>query len=199
MAELATNHLTTNHLAQTYLGNQLQDPQLAQQLAATPYLEVMLAPSDRAKGRIYAQTTGGQTGEDPEEKTEGETVGIIKDRRWSLAEGDVFQTTGGRLLLIHLQPQTVMVLRITQTPRYTPEHALALIHLGHTLGNHHWPILVESDKIYVQLAGDRAVLESTLQGFQIPGLEIAYELRSPTQYLSFSAHHSPHHSAHHQP
>ncbi|MEM8810300.1 MAG: urease accessory protein UreE [Cyanobacteria bacterium P01_G01_bin.38] len=175
--------LATTHLAQTCLGNQLQDPHLAQQLATTPHLEVTLEPSDRSKGRIYAPIAGG--------KTEGETVGIIKDRHWSLAEGDVFQTTGGQLVLIHLQPQTVMVLRMAQAANPNPEQALALIHLGHTLGNHHWPILIKADKIYVQLAGDRAVIESTLQGFQIPGLEISYEVRSPTQHLSFSAHHHP--------
>ncbi|MEO1351984.1 MAG: urease accessory protein UreE [Cyanobacteria bacterium J06635_15] len=177
--------LATTHLAQTYLGNQLQDPQLAQQLATTPYLEVTLEPSDRGKGRIYAQTTGGET--------EGETVGIAKDRHWSLAEGDVFQTTAGQLLLIHLQPQTVMVLRMAQAPTHPPADGLALIHLGHTLGNHHWPILVEADKIYVQLTDDRAVVENTLEGFEIPGLEISYEVRSPTQHLSFSTHHSTHH------
>lgn len=174
--------LATTHLAQTYLGNQLQDPQLSQQLAAVSPMEVTLEPSDRGKGRIYAQTT------------DGETVGIIKDRHWFLAEGDVFQTTGGQLLLIHLQPQRVMVLRLTQP---VSENALALIHLGHTLGNHHWPILVEADKIYIQLSGDQALIERTLQDFEIPGLDISYELRtdksalalSPTQYLNFSSHH----------
>lgn len=169
--------LATTHLAQTYLGNQLQDPQLGQRLAAAAPMEVTLEPSDRVKGRIYAQTN------------QGETVGIIKERHWSLAEGDVFQTTGGQLLLIHLQPQSVMVLRLTQP---ASDHGLALIHLGHTLGNHHWPILMEADKIYVQLAGDSTVIERTLQDFQIPGLAISYELRTSTQYLNFSGgHHHP--------
>lgn len=173
--------LATTHLAQTYLGNQRQDPQLAQRLRTACPMEVTLEPNDRVKGRIYAQTT------------KGETVGIIKERHWSLAEGDVFQTSGGQLLLIHLQPQTVMVLRLTQP---APENALALIHLGHTLGNHHWPILVEADKIYIQLAGDQTVIERTLQDFHIPGLDISYELRSPTQYLSFSGNSS---GGHHHP
>ena len=171
----------TTHLTQTYLGNQLQDPQLAQQLTAAPHLEVVLESHDRVKGRIYTQTD------------QGETVGITKERHWSLAEGDVFQTNGGQLLLIHLQPQTVMVLRITQS---LPGQALALVHLGHTLGNHHWPIVVEADKIYVQLGDERSVIESTLQGFQIPGLDISYELRSPTQHLNFSGNSS---GGHHHP
>ncbi|MEM9484812.1 MAG: urease accessory protein UreE [Cyanobacteria bacterium P01_F01_bin.116] len=166
--------LATTHIAQTYLGNQLQNPQLAQRLTTASPMEVTLEPSDRVKGRIYAQTT------------EGETVGIIKERHWSLAEGDVFQTAEGQLLLIHLQPQTVMVLQLTQP---VSENALALIHLGHTLGNHHWPILIETDKIYIQLAGDQTVIEQTLQDFEIPGLAISYELRSPRQYLNFSSHH----------
>lgn len=167
--------LATTHLAQTYLGNQLQDPQLAQRLAAASPMEVTLEPGDRVKGRIYAQTTA------------GETIGIIKERHWSLAEGDVFQTTGGQLLLIHLQPQTVMVLQLNQP--VSENNALALIHLGHTLGNHHWPILIEADKIYIQLAGDQTVIERTLRDFEIPGLNVSYTLRSPTQYLNFSSHH----------
>lgn len=170
------NDLPATHLAETYLGNQLQDPALAAQLTQAAYLEVMLDPADRVKGRIYAQTTT------------GEPVGITKDRHWSLAEGDVFQTRAGQLVLVHLQSQTVMVLRITQP---APDDALRLIHLGHTLGNHHWPILIDQDKIYVQLSGDRTVVESTLQGFQIPGLDISYEVRSPMQHLSFSSHQHP--------
>jgi urease accessory protein len=165
------------HLAQTYLGNLQQDAQLATQLTHTDYLEVKLAPSDCGKGRIYTQTT------------QGDPIGIMKDRQWILADGDVLQTTTGQLVVIHLQAQKVMVLRIDHT--IAADHALALIHLGHTLGNHHWPILLEADKIYVQPSENSAMLEDTLQGFQIPGLTIDYEMRSPTHSLSFSHHQHP--------
>jgi urease accessory protein len=171
------------HLAQIYLGNRYQAPQLAEQLAATPHWQVTLTPSDRAKGRIYAQTSS------------GESVGIVKERHWNLADGDVFETVTGELLLVHLEPQRVMLLRMGPTnldaPALTPGQVLALIHLGHCLGNHHWPILVEADRIYVELVSDPAVMESTLAGFAIPGLEISYELRSPDQPLTFSAHSHP--------
>lgn len=171
---------TQTHLAQTYLGNRHQEPQLAEQLAAAPHLEVTLALSDRTKGRIYAQTHT------------GEHVGIVKDRHWSLADGDVFETQAGFLLLVHLHAQRVMVLRMAAVQPdpapLDPGQALALVHLGHTLGNHHWPIVVEADRIYVQLASDPRVMESTLRGFAIPGLEISYEARSPGDPLAFVSH-----------
>jgi urease accessory protein len=167
-------------LAQHYLGNLSSNPDLQEQVHSTQHadmlLEVHLQDTDRAKGRIHAHTTT------------GEAVGIIKGRDRTLREGDVFKTENGQLLLIHLNAQKVMVLSFSGN---ATGHELALIHLGHTLGNHHWSILVKDDRIYVEMAADPIVMETTIKAFNIPGLQIDYESNTASAVLSFS-HHSHH-------
>ena len=167
-------------VADRYLGNIQENAELSRQLTTKTCLEVYLSQSDCVKGRIHAHTNSGVA------------VGIIKSRELSLQEGDVFQTESGKLVSIHLQPQQLMVLSFsTSTTDTLPTQ---LIHLGHVLGNHHWPIIVRKNKIYLQLAADAAVMEATIGDFQIPGLRIDYESRSPTEHLNFSDHTHHHQS-----
>ena len=165
-------------VANQYLGNIQKNAELAQRLIRENCLEVDLSQSDRVKGRIHAHTDSGVA------------VGIIKSRDRSLQEGDVFQTESGKLVSIHLQLQKLMVLSFSSSTNTLPAK---LIHLGHVLGNHHWPIIVRKDKIYLQLAIDEAVIEKTIADFKIPGLKIDYESRSPSEHLNFAHHTHPHH------
>ncbi len=165
-------------VANKYLGNIKENAELSQRLTKENCLEVHLSQSDRLKGRIHAHTDSGVA------------VGIIKSRQLSLQEGDVFQTESGKLVSIHLVPQKLMVLSFSNSTNTLPAK---LIHLGHVLGNHHWPIIVRKDKIYLQLAVDEAVMEATIADFKIPGLKIDYESRSPSEHLNFSDHTHPHH------
>lgn len=164
-------------LAQTYLGNSIEDASLGERIekarSKERCWEVYISQTDSRKGRIHAHTTTGVA------------VGIVKSRDWSLRQGDVLETQEGRLVLIHLQDQKVMVLSFTQP---VTDRAIELVHLGHVLGNHHWPIIRRDGKLYVQLAADVEVMESTIRDFQIPGLQIDYELRSPQGHLDFSQH-----------
>lgn len=159
-------------LAQTYLGNLNEKPELSDLLKIKTCIEVDLSQSDRAKGRIYLDDDSGIT------------FGIIKSRDWLVREGDVFQTQQGKLLLIHLQDTRLMVLSFSGLG--TDVLPLKLIHLGHVLGNHHYPIVVENNKIYVQLVTDPLVIEQTIRDFNIPGLEINYKKRSHQKKLNFS-------------
>ncbi len=165
-------------IANKYLGNIQENVNLSRQLTTENCLEVLLSQSDRVKGRIHVHTDSGVA------------VGIVKSRELSLQEGDVFQTESGKLVSIHLQPQKLMVLSFSSSTNTLPAK---LIHLGHVLGNHHCPIIVRKDKIYLQLAVDEAVMEATIADFQIPGLKIDYESRSPSEHLNFSDHTHPHH------
>jgi len=164
-------------LAKTYLGNLTDNPSLSEQIEKASseenFLEVYLDQTDSPKGRIHTRSTSGMD------------VGIVKSRDWQLQEGDVFATEEGKLLLIHLHAQKVMVLSFT-TP--VGERAIDLVHLGHVLGNHHWPILIQDHKLYVKLEAEVEVMEATIRHFQIPGLQIDYEWRSPNQHLTFSEH-----------
>lgn len=161
-------------VAQVYLGNYLKDVDLKlkvdRAVVNQQCLEVSLSQDDNAKSRIYVQSNNGQT------------IGIIKDRHQVLSEGDVFETNNDQLLLIHLSAQPLIVLSFSTSQ---PGYELDLIHLGHTLGNHHYPIVVAEDKIYVQVVADRTVIEATIQNFKIPNLVIGYELRSSHQSIVF--------------
>lgn len=167
-------------LAHIYIGNWISNSGVAERVEQARTegncLEVHLNQIDILKGRIHTTSVS------------GEVVGIIKGRDWSLTEGDVFQTEGGQLLIVHLEAQKMMVLSFTGEAK----HEIELVHLGHTLGNHHWPIIVQGDKIYVQLAADIEVMESTVRRFKIPNLFITYESRSSSNQLTFSKH------SHHQ-
>ena len=162
-------------IAQTYLGNLQKNTTLAGQVKTAVEsklcLEVYLSLTDSRKGRIYTQSTSGIA------------VGIIKSRDWSLQEGDVLATETGKLLLVHLQKQKLMVLSFNEPIVNQP---IELIHLGHVLGNHHYPIIVKNNKIYLQLTGNEKIIEATIRDFQIPGLQIDYEERFANQQLSFS-------------
>ena len=164
-------------LAQTYIGNWVDNPKLAKRVEQArtegTCLEVYLSQSDRLKGRIHTQLTSGVM------------LGLVKGRDRSLIEGDVFETERGQLLIVHLEVQKVMVLSFTGEAK---GHEIELLHLGHTLGNHHWPILVRGGKIYVQLSADLKVMEATVRNFEIPGLSINYESRLANEQLTFSKH-----------
>lgn len=170
-------------LANDYLGNIATDAALGERLHQAQHshqcLEVALDRSDRMKGRIHVQALS------------GEAIGIVKDRSWSLAEGDVLQTQSGKLLLIHLKEQGVIVLQFAAVDSSVDSsvdaiaaasnaslNAIALVHLGHTLGNHHYPISLQDDSICIPVTGDRQVIESTISSFKIPGLVMRYEQRS---------------------
>lgn len=163
-------------LASTYGGNWGTDTHLAARVRQAQQdgtlLEVQLQERDRAKGRIHAHAIT------------GEAIGIIKGRDRVLSEGDVFETERGQLVLVHLMARTVMVLSFVGDAN---GQAMKLIHLGHTLGNHHWSILVQPDRLYVELAADPLVMEATVKSFAIPGLQINYETKAP-DILTFSAH-----------
>ncbi len=165
-------------VAQVYLGNLSEDKTLTQKVEAAQanhqYLEVFLAQTDPGKGRIQARSTTGIT------------VGIIKDRSWSLRPDDVLITESGKLLRIQLKTQKVMVLTFAES---VANHATDLVHLGHVLGNHHWPIEIHDQAIYLQAIVDEEFVEKTIQSLRIPGLKIDYEWRSPQQSLSFDHHH----------
>ncbi len=165
------------HIASTWLGNYNVDATLAQQIEqeriAGSCLEVYLHPDNSSKGRIYARSTSGVV------------VGIIKERDRTLNSGDVFKTEQQQLLVVHIEAQKVIVISFTGV---IGDRALELIHLGHVLGNHHYPILIEAGKIYVELVAPPEVITSTIERFNIPGLCVSYEMRSPDQKLIFSPH-----------
>ncbi|MFP4134410.1 MAG: urease accessory protein UreE [Halothece sp.] len=160
--------------ARHYLGNIHHHPELQAQIQQHNCLEVEIHPEDNRKGRIYTQTR------------QGEAVGIIKQRSQPLQEGDVFQTDQGHWLLIFLAREPVMVLRWDTNLPYQLQD---FIHLGHVLGNHHYPIHVQDNCIYIKLVTDPKIMETMIYGLEIPGLTISYE-EHQANTLTFDAPHA---------
>lgn len=161
-------------VAKIYLGNINHDPQLAQMIVAHPYEEMTLPSSDRHKGRIYSYTDSGVA------------VGIIKSRDRSLHSGDLFETDNGHILLINLQEVELLVLDFSTVD---PDLAQAkLVQLGHVLGNHHYPMTIQDQKVFVQLVTDKIIVEKLINNLHISGLQISYQINCSNQAIAFSQH-----------
>jgi urease accessory protein len=161
-------------VAKTYIGNINDNPDLVQLVATEACLEVTLTESDRAKGRIHAHTISGIA------------VGIIKDRDRSLRSGDLFKTDSAKTLLIHLQEQELLVLDLSFLDKNITQ--VKLVQLGHTLGNHHYPIMMQDNKIYVQIVTNKKIVEKLIKELDIPNLQIKYQTQSDNNNLLFSSH-----------
>lgn len=166
-------------IANVYLGNLNRDRILAQKIASARknnrLLEVTLQESDRSKGRILARSTNGVV------------IGIARDRESKLQAGDVFQTTRGDLVLIHLQLETLMVLTLDEVVDF--QSAMEFVRLGHLLGNQHYPIKIEGHKIYVRPISDRSVLTQMIEKLNLSGLTITWEQTAAMQDIKFRHHH----------
>jgi urease accessory protein len=166
-------------VAETYLGNIDRDSLLAEKVdrakKSERLLEVSLTESDRNKGRISTQLKSGVS------------IGIVKSRNLQLQEGDVFQTDRDNFLLVHLNSETVMVLHFAEAT--TNHSAMKLVSLGHLLGNHHYPIKVEENKIYVRLTTDSKVLIQMIEKLAITELTISWEQVSAFEASSDRKHH----------
>lgn len=179
MSEIEPTERPTE-LAEDYLGNVSESADIARRVMQAQReedgcLEVWIGLGDRAKGRILTQTESGQS------------VGIVKARNWLLRQGDVFSTAHNHLVLVHLQPQAVMALRFEAGAR---NGEMSLVHLGHALGNQHWPVTVQGETLYVALVTDAAQMKSTLRkianSLTIEGLQISFETKSPEDAMDFS-------------
>ena len=147
-------------VAQTYLGNINHNADLAHSIETKSYLELTLKPEDRQKGRIHAHTASGVE------------IGIIKSRDRSLESGDLFETDSGKILLINLQETELLLLDLSKVDSNIT--LSKLVELGHTLGNHHYPLKVEGNLIHVRLNTDKLTAESLIKSLNIDGLQIRY-------------------------
>lgn len=175
--------MTSAERAETYLGNVSESADLARRVLQAretgECLEVVVGRGDRAKGRILTQTASGQP------------VGIVKARDFLLKDGDVLLSERNYMVLISLQAQQVMALRFEHGMENS---AIALVHLGHALGNQHWPVTAKGDALYVDLVASAEVMESTLRKIvktlAIEGLQVTFETKSAEDSVNFSHSHA---------
>ena len=161
-------------VAKTYLGNVKNNSELAKSIASETCLKINLQYSDRHKGRIHSHTDSNLA------------VGIIKSRDRALQSGDLFRTNSGKLVLIHLQETEVLVIDLSSLE--TNIASSKLVHLGHVLGNHHYPIAIQDNQIYVQLVTNKTSIEKLLKNLNISGLKTSYQLPKGDRQIVFSSH-----------
>ena len=160
-------------VAETYLGNINSNSKL-RLMTSEACLKINLQFSDRHKGRIHAYTDSNLA------------VGIIKSRDRALKSGDLFRTNSGKLVLIHLQQAELLVIDLsTLDADVAPAK---LIHLGHVLGNNHYPIALKNNKIYVELVTNKTSIEKLIKDLNIAGLKISYQLPKGDRQIIFSSH-----------
>ena len=170
-------------LAETYLGNVSEHDELARRVSKAQAdelcLTVVIKRSDRAKGRILTTTPSGQK------------IGIIKGRDWLLRDRDVLAAKN-YLVLVSIQTQTVIALKFSGR-----NDSAALVQLGHVLGNRHWPVTLKEQTLYIELAAEAALIESTLKEtaarLNIQGLQIERVNKSVQDALDFHFEHNHHH------
>lgn len=180
---VASVDLNSTELAEDYLGNVNESADVARRVVYAQHegrcLEVLIGAGDRAKGRILAQTSAGKS------------VGIVKSRNWLLREGDVFSSQHNYLVFVSLLQQQVMALRFDPGAN---NGAIALMHLGHTLGNQHWPVTIKGETLYVELVTEAEQMALTLRkmadAIAIQGLQISFETKSPNESIDFSVGHA---------
>ena len=159
-------------VAETYLGNVNSNLKLAG-LITSDCWQITLHFGDRYKGRIHTYTDSNLA------------VGIIKSRDRALQSGDLFKTNSGKLILINLLEPELLVIDFSIAPNVT---RAKLIQLGHVLGNHHYPIAIQNNQIYVQLVTSKAIVEKLLEDLKISGLQISYQLPKSDRQITFSSH-----------
>ena len=93
-----------------------------------------------------------------------------------MRSGDVLETAIGNLVLIKIESEKLMI--ITFEDSLDENYAMNLVSLGHMLGNHHYPIKIEQNKIYVRLISDAKVIVKMITELDIPGLKITFEANS---------------------
>ena len=168
--------------AEIYIGNVSESADLARRVLHAretgECLEVEIKRGDRTKGRILTQTTSGQS------------VGIVKERDFLLREGDLLLSESGYMVLVSIQQQRVMSLRFEDGAK---NRAIALVHLGHALGNQHWPVTAKGNVLYIELIADADLMESTVEKIakrlNIMGLQIDFETHLSDKAIDFSEDH----------
>ena len=166
-------------VASNYLGNTERDPKLSKQVLQAKneqtILEVTLTQSDRHKGRILTQTKSGAK------------IGIITNRQHTLTTGDVFATDSNNLVLVNLTAESLMVLKFEQPLSEISGEKLLL--LGHLLGNHHYPLKIQKQKVYVRPTGDPRVIIQQINELDISGLTVSTEQIQMPEISAQPTHH----------
>lgn len=88
--------------------------------------------------------------------------------------------------MIHLEEPELLVIYLSMVEANVAP--AKLVHLGHVLGNHHYPIAIQDHQIYVQLITNKTSIEKLLKNLNISGLKISDRLPQGDRQIIFSSH-----------
>jgi urease accessory protein len=125
--------------------------------------EVRLTPLEAQKGRLRVTSI------------HGTPFGLSLGRGAVVCDGDIlYQDDSGSMVVARIMPEEVLV--ITVRPQASPADLLRVAaHLGHVLGNQHWPFTVEGSSVYVPVSVDKTVMDTVLRTHGLEGVEYHFE------------------------
>jgi len=146
---------------------------------------VELTPLEAQRGRLRTQTD------------QGTPLGLSLGRGTALRDGDVLHLneTEGRMIVARLTPEEVLV--ITVRPAASAAELLRVaVHLGHVLGNQHWPVKIEGMCVYVPVSVDKKVMATVLKTYDLQGIEYRFEQGNVGAIPRMVPHEHPHPHGH---
>ena len=147
---------------------------------------VELTPLEAQKGRLRTVTD------------KGTPLGLSLGRGTALRDGDVLYLNEAeeRMIVARLKPEEVLV--ITVKPSASAADLIRVaVHLGHVLGNQHWPVKVEGTSVYVPVSVDKKVMETVLKTYDLQGIEYRFEQGGVGVIPRVVPHEHPHPHGHH--
>jgi urease accessory protein len=152
-------------VADDFLGT-VEDPDLRDRLDAAALLRITVDETERRRSRFRT------TAED------GTDVGVVVARE--LEDGDVLEADD-RLVVVELEPVAAMVLDFRGTGGDADALTTA-VELGHAVGNRHWDLAVEDQRVYLPAAESRERMESTVGPHLPDGVGVGYDEVPPTLF-----------------
>ena len=161
-------------VADDYLGS-LDDPDVADRVAAADSLRVTVDDTERRRSRV--RTTA----------ADGTDLGIVVDRE--LRDGDVLDADG-RPVVVSLEPVEAMTLEFAGVGGDAGGVAVAALALGHAVGNRHWDLALEGTRAYLPVTEDRDRMAAAVGPHLPDGVTVDYESVPPATFDDSGPDHS---------
>lgn len=112
----------------------------------------------------------------------GTEIGIDLERGSVLRDGDVLYRSPDWSWIVVAVVEPVVALAVRPARHRTAGELFAIgVRLGHVLGNQHWPIRVELERVLVPITVDRKAVETLMTSYGLNGVEWEFVTVDPGQ------------------
>jgi urease accessory protein len=150
-------------VANDYLGHRADDS-VAERLAGTEPVTVVLSDTERRRSRVRTETT------------DGRDVGIVIAR--DLGDGDVLEADDGTVVVVELAAIEALVLDFAESD-VAPTVALEF---GHAVGNKHWTLTTRATEALLPVVDSKARMEAAVNELLPEDVSTRYERVQPTTF-----------------